>query len=206
MDWSAEGQLQDVTLELLYEIYLDLFKKPLAIVPDNHNIVFTSLRLRIGKGAFVFEGSVTIDKYTSVSAVVTLSSLGLEIKGAVENVQLPHSHGPIITINSAAIDVFIGPGGESGRAYRLSLSGSVTEGALQFSVGLYFNSRPGQKPEYTLYGTVVHGDLKLSSIVPRVKHTFLDLELTNIALIMSNQREQWADVPNSFKYKVKEGM
>lgn len=150
MDWSAEGQLQDVTLELLYEIYLDLFKKSLSSVPDNHKIVFTSLRLRIGKGSFVFEGSVKMDKYTSASAVVTLSSLGLEIQGAVENVELPHSEGPTIIINTAAIDLFIGPHVGSGRAYRLSLSGTVTMEALKFSVGLYFNSRPGQDSEYTL--------------------------------------------------------
>lgn len=201
-----EGDLQNVNLKLLQEIYLDLFKKPLATIPDNHKIVFTSLRLRIGTGSFVFEGAVSVDKYTSASAVVTLSSLGLEIKGAVQNVHIPIAHGPTITIDSAAIDVFIGPHEESGRAYRIALSGKVTEGALQFSVGLYFNHTPGNESQYTVYGTVLNGDLKLSSIEPRVKHTFLDIELTNIAIIISNQQEQWDQVPNTFKYKVKEGM
>lgn len=201
-----EAELHDVNLKLLQDIYSDLFKKPLATVPDNHNIVFTSLRLRIGTGSFVFEGSVTVDKYTSASAVVTLSSLGLEIKGAVENVTFPDRHGPTITIDSAAIDVFIAPHAESGRAYRIALSGTVTTGALQFSVGVYFNHTSSNNSEYTVYGTVLMGDLKLSSIEPKIKNTFMDLELTNVAVIISNQEQPWDHVPNSFKYKVKKGM
>lgn len=201
-----EAELHDVNLKLLQDIYSDLFKKPLSTVPDNHNIVFTSLRLRIGTGSFVFEGSVTVDKYTSASAVVTLSSLGLEIQGVVENVTFPDRHGPTITIDSAAIDVFIGPHAESGRAYRIALSGTVTKGALQFSVGVYFNHTSSNNSEYTVYGTVLKGDLKLSSIEPKIKNTFMDLELTNVAVIISNQEQPWDHVPNSFKYKVKKGM
>lgn len=184
-----------------------MFGESLSDVSGHHDIVFTTLRLRIGTGALSFEGSVTLNGHNATSATITLSSVGLEIKGSVGNVVLDKViPGKEVTVENAKMNVFIGPAGLTGRPYRVSLDGTVNVGDLAFSVGIYFNKIPDQKSMVTVYGTLDKASLVLSEIAPALKGTFLDLELTNVALVASNEGQPSGQVPNKFKYPVIKGI
>lgn len=90
-----EGGLRSVDLKLLRGVCSRLFGGPLAIT------TWSSRRLACALLGVV--GAVQVDEYASGWAVVALSSLGLGIKGAVENLTVPDLHGLTITIDSAAI-------------------------------------------------------------------------------------------------------
>lgn len=187
---------------MIEEIYEDVFGTGLSAVNGAHDFIFESMRLSISKDGLLLDGKVTVNGYTSASATVSLTTVGVEIKGAVENVTLEG-----VTIEDASLDVFIGTVAASttGRPFRVAISGTVKWGSFEIMAGLYIDKISGKDAQWTVYGEF-DGDLQLSHLAPEIKGTWLDIDIQQVAFVASNEEETTEQVPNKFKYPVKKGV
>jgi hypothetical protein len=196
--WILHGTIRKVDIVVLEELYEDMFGTELSQVSAEHDIVFSDLELSIGTFGLLFEGQVTVHGYTSVSATISISSVGVEIKGCVSDVDLD-----IVKIENAALDVFIGPAGQTGRPYRVSINGDVKVDNVEFKAALYLGKSTEKNLNWTVYGEI--DNVVLSKFAPDIKDSYLDLDLKRVALIASNMDQPMEQVPNQWKYPVKKG-
>ncbi|KAF3924770.1 hypothetical protein ABW21_db0200091 [Orbilia brochopaga] len=195
---EVEGLIRDFDLALLTEFYEDVFGHELCDIGAEHQIVFDFLHLRVTNGLISFSGAVTLNGYTSVNASITLSTVGIEITGGVDDIDFG-----FVTIKNLHLDVFIGRIDSKGTPYRASISGTVDIEGIVVTVGLYVDGY-GSTPQWIVYGEIE--DLKLSDLASVLRGTFLDLQLTKVALIASNREGQQVQLPNKFSYPVVKGL
>lgn len=202
-NWLLECELDDVDLIAIEEMYEDVFNVAINQVGSSHDITFKELKFTVSKaGGLVLHGEVTVNGYTSASATISLNTAGLEIKGSVENVVFDD----LVTIEKAKLDVYIGvETSNTGRAIRVQISGEVMWEGLPIIVGLFMDKIPGEPLQWTVYGDYEH-DIKLSHFSTAFEDTWLDIDITQLAFVASNQSTVSAQVPNKFKYPVKRGV
>lgn len=200
-NWAISASLGNLTFEDISDIYEDLFGSRLA--PTSHTILFNSISFVVGSNGLCLQGQVTVDDHSSASARIAIGPQGIEIAGAVEDVNVP---GGIVKIQSASLDVAIGRSSPGGRELKIAISGDVTVKGNHFAAGIYYKKTPEGETEYTLYG-VYEGDLHLRSLVPDLKDSFMDIAVEKVALIASNQKDPVIEgVKDKFPYKIKKGV
>lgn len=202
-NWSISGNINDVSLTTILNMYEDLFGSILLDNPQDYNIVFNSICLVIGSEGFFLQGTVTVNGPTSTSATISIAKNGISIGGAVGDLELFDG---LVKIHEAELDVFIGraiPEARS-RDIKVAVSGHVTIKDLIIKAGLYYVRNAAGENQYTVYGEI-SGALKLRQLCSELQGTFLDVELTNIAFFVSNQDTPAVGALNSMKYPIKKG-
>ena len=161
-----------------------MFDPPLHV--SDHDIVLKDIALFVESTGIHVEGSVKIADYISVAVIISLTSLGLKIIGAVADIKLMDG----VILKNAAIDVFIGTTKDTtvtgpGTSFKFAISGTVSFGQIQVAASLYLNKGMDGRVAWTVYGEF-KGALSLAKIAPPLKGTFLDLTLQDACVIASN--------------------
>ncbi|KAF3935290.1 hypothetical protein ABW19_dt0205397 [Dactylella cylindrospora] len=166
-------------------------------------------------------GTVVVDGYQSTSARIAVSKAGIQITGAINNVELGE-----VTISRAAINITI-PLSQSKSPNpnvvvrplpaSFSISGTVKFGTLEVSAGAYFSKETagaaasnGSTPSKTwvIYGELKDANgLRASRLMPGLEGSFLNFNLRNIAFIASNTNEASpAGLLNTYNYSIAKGV
>ncbi|KAI4193575.1 MAG: hypothetical protein LQ350_008251 [Teloschistes chrysophthalmus] len=183
-NWGFVCQLEDFDFASLRDMYEDLFGSQLHI--SDHDVVLDNLVLKAGSDGILVSGAVTIEGYTSAEATISISSLGLSIRGQVEDIPLAKD----VILREASFDIFIGPKRDTaisgpGTSFRFAINGQVSVGKKAISASLFIAKTPDGRLIWTVYGAF-QGAVSLSKIAPPLENTFLDLVLTEACFIASN--------------------
>ncbi|KAL8872337.1 MAG: hypothetical protein Q9174_002021 [Haloplaca sp. 1 TL-2023] len=183
-DWGFVCTLQDFDFASLRDLYEDLFGSPLHI--SDHELVVDELVLMAGSDGLTVSGKVTIEGYSSAQATIRLSSLGVSIRGRVEDIHLAKD----VVLREASLDIFIGPRRDTtisgpGTSFKFAINGQVSIMKNTISASLFIAKAPDGSLLWTVYGAF-QGALSLSKIAPPLENTFLDLVLNEVCLIVSN--------------------
>ena len=183
-DWGFFSQLQDFDFASLRDLYGDLFDSPLHL--SDHEIVVEDLALVADSAGILVSGKVTIEGHSCAQASISLSRLGVEINGKVDDIVLAKN----VVLREAALDVFIGPTSDTevegpGTSSKFAINGTVSLGSNSVSASLFLGKDATGAVVWTVFGSF-NGAFSLSKIAPELQGTFLDLNLQQACLIASN--------------------
>ena len=209
-DWELSTDLEDFDLNDLLTLYDELFGAELH--PFEHDISFSSLTLRINNEGIVINGAATIEEHTSASATVSLTKIGIDVKGEVADFT------PIegVTIKDATLEITINKTGiaEKGKAgsgltARFVVTGDVSLGDnLNLKAGVYYERGADKQLLWSLYGEILalKDPVSLARIEPALKGTPLDIAIEDVVVAASNNDNPQITVPNKFNYPLVKGM
>lgn len=165
-----------------------------------HDVQLKNLILRVATSGLSFSGQITIDGHSSLKATLKIHRDGISITGSLGDIKLRE-----VTVEKAELDVFIGriEPNTTSRETGFEISGKVHFRDMVISVALYTTFEENQPIMWTVYGEI-DADFRLNRLEPKVKGTFLDLSLRQVAFIVSNQDSPTGDF-NVFKYPIRRG-
>ncbi|SCV54209.1 uncharacterized protein FFB14_13525 [Fusarium fujikuroi] len=171
----ALSDLEGLFKQLTGEGELDVF---------DHDVKFNSIYLQVSTEGIVLSGSITINGHSSAGGCVTISKAGVSITGGVSDVSFEG-----FEIHNAEFDVFIGSKksqeDSGGRSTRFAISGDVSFCGIDVRAGVFTQKDKDGPLKWAVYGEA-SGNLSTASLCPVLKDTFLDVTLSNLALVAMN--------------------
>jgi hypothetical protein len=196
----VESNVPHCTLDDIRQLYSSMTGRELE--PFNHAVSLDNIILHIDKTGLNFSGAVTIDTHHSVKASISIKRDGIAITGSMVDIKLGE-----ITIEKAELDVFIGRTvkNATSRETGFSIEGQVAFHNLEINVTLETAFPKEEGIHWTVYGEIEGTDMKLNHLAPEVKDTWLDLQLRQVAFIVSNMDSPECE-ENVFNYPIQKGM
>jgi hypothetical protein len=172
------------------------------IEPFDHKIEFKDIAFRIDSKGLQFDGEITVDGHRASKSTASIKRDGVAIKGALHDIELDN-----VTVEHAELDVFIGRTckNETSRESGFSITGKVLFHNVEIDVAVFLTRTDKQGTFWTVYGELDGTEMKLNTLAPGVKDTWLDLELHQIAFIASNTESPKVE-GNVFDYPVQRGV
>jgi hypothetical protein len=201
-EFYLETEMPSCTLADIQGLYTSTTGRELASF--NHQIEFHSLVFRVDQTGLAFSGGVTIDGHHSVSASISIKRDGILITGSLSSIPLGSTG---LSVENAAMNIFLGrtSGNETSRSSGFSITGHLTFKNLSLNVAVHTLLQQG-KVTTVAYGELEGHDLGLSLLEPRVKGTWLDLELKKMAFIYSDIDSPTSGDYNVFSYLIHRGV
>ncbi|OJK04284.1 hypothetical protein ASPACDRAFT_55782 [Aspergillus aculeatus ATCC 16872] len=188
------GTLQDCSLDTLQQLCEDVFHTAIQ-TQTTHEVYFSDMSLVVStKEGFSMTGTVTVDGHLSSVALIHLGPKGVRITGAIDNLDIPD----MPTIHSASLDLSI-----TQRDFKVRFTGMVTVQEQQHFTVSVLLARSPRGLEYTVHGGF-KGSFYLRNAIPRVEGTFLDVQLTQLAICASNIDSPELRIPD-LPYQIKKG-
>ncbi|KAJ5738163.1 hypothetical protein N7493_001318 [Penicillium malachiteum] len=188
------GRLQACSLEILQQLCEDVFQTTIQ-TQTTHDIYFSDMSLLIStKNGLTIAGAVTVDGHMSSVALIHLGPKGVTITGAINNLDIPG----VPNIHSASLNISIAQS-----HFKVELTGMITvQEQHHFAVSIFL-ARSAQGLEYTVHGGY-NGSFYLRNVAEKLSGTFLDVELTQLAICASNMDSPEVNIPD-LPYTIKKG-
>ena len=170
----------DFPLEDLGALFQQLFGIELEAL--NHDIHFDSVGLLVSTAGLTLYGGITINEHTSSTGLISFSSDGVAIQGQLGDIRFED-----LTIREASFDVFIACKSverSKARSSRCALKGAVSYEQLLVQVAVDLDKSADGHILWTVFGQL-DGYISTSALVPGLKDSFLDISLSQLALIAS---------------------
>ncbi|KAJ3524594.1 hypothetical protein NM208_g12001 [Fusarium decemcellulare] len=200
--YSLEAYVGDLTLRDLEALFVQLTGEESLDVFD-HDIKFDSIHLLVSSEGLRLAGKVTINGHSSAQGSIAISKAGVAINGGVSDVSFEG-----FEVHNAEFDVFIGSrkeDGESvGRTTRFAIMGDVYFCDINVKAGIFTEKGKDGPMRWAVYGEA-SGNLSTSSLCPILKDTFLDVTLSDLALIAMNHDTRVASF-NKHGYPLAKGI
>lgn len=200
-EYSLETSVGNFTMQDLGKLFEQITGTSLDAF--DHDIGFEHIYLRISSQGLTLSGGITINGHSSAEACISLTRDGIHITGGIADITFEE-----ITVHSAALDVFIGSssGKDCARATRVSVTGAVSFAGIDFEVGIFTEKGEGDAElKWAIYGDA-QGDLSTSRLCPDLKGTFLDISLSELAIIATNHDGAIGGGFNKKGYPIKSGI
>jgi hypothetical protein len=199
-DFFAETKVPLCTVDDLRNFYTYMTDRELE--PFDHEIGFKDITFRIDHKGLKFDGEIIVDDHRASKSTASIKRDGVAIKGALHDMKLDH-----VTVEHAELDIFIGrtTKNETSRESGFSITGKVLFHDVEIDVAVFLTRTEKGSTFWTVYGELERTEMKLHSLAPGVKDTWLDLELHQIAFIASNTESPKVE-GSVFDYPVQRGI
>ncbi|KAG9119488.1 hypothetical protein FRC07_005468 [Ceratobasidium sp. 392] len=210
-DYTVSAYVQDLGCEGVADLYRHHTGEELAI-PTHVDITIGSASIEISKteGLTIKVDKLEFDHYSSVDALLKLSSSGVQIQASVKDIVLPGNLG--VTLVSAYMRASFEKEGSS-RSSDVSLGGKVKLAGVQvpaISAGVHlYKTSSSEHLDWTVYGTFVDlgNTTTLGDLFPEVRKTFLEnFALEDLMFIAASKDDPSISDLNPQKYPIKKGV
>ncbi|QRV90278.1 hypothetical protein RhiJN_18296 [Ceratobasidium sp. AG-Ba] len=211
-DYSVSAYVQDLGCEGVADLYRHHTGEEL-LIPTHVDITVGSASIEISKanGLIIKVEKLEFDHYSSVDALLKLSSTGVQIQASLKDFEL-HPGDLAVTLTSAYMRVSFEKEG-SGRSSDVSIGGQVKLAGISvpaISAGVHlYKTSSSEHLEWTVYGTFTDLGNKttLGKLFPQVKGTFLeDFALEDLMFIAASKDDPSISDLNPQKYPIKKGV
>lgn len=167
----------------------------------DYDIEFSTLWLRIDSEGVMLNGKVNVAGHEALDAVLEVKRNGILIKGAVTGAV---EYGGFKVENpSLAVSIPVKSSSVAARDLYVSLEGTISFENCSFTTAVYLTQHADNSVGFAFYGEYL-GHLSLGGLVDAAKGSFLDIEMTRIALIGGNT-SNLPSFANANNYGIKEG-
>jgi hypothetical protein len=165
-------------------------------------VEFSVVELSIDPTGISLTGDISVNGHQSAEATLAIDREGISIIGALAETTFGD-----LTIKNPSLDVFIGTGLEkaSRRPLQFAIKGNAEFKGIEIDVSVYLAKSGSEGLLFTVYGEYSR-PLSSGALAPELQGSFLDLPMTNIALLAGNTNTGLPGFVNKYGYPLIKGV
>jgi hypothetical protein len=160
------------------------------------------IELSIDPSGISLTGDITVNGYQAAEATLSIDEEGISIIGSLTQTKFG-----ALTINNPSLDVFIGTSVEKPHRQPLqfAIKGNTNFKGVEIDVSVYLAKDKDEGLLFTVYGEYTKS-LSSGGLAPELKGSFLDLPMSNIALLAGNTSTGIPGFVNKYNYPLIKGV
>ncbi|KAJ9609487.1 hypothetical protein H2200_005814 [Cladophialophora chaetospira] len=199
-DWGLIASIYDLQLEGLVDGFWEFFGGNI----DNFDadIEFDIVELSIDPSGISLTGDISVNGHQTAEGTLAIDREGISIIGSLAETKFGD-----LTIKNPSLDVFIGTGVEkaSRRELQFAIKGNAEFKGIEIDVSVYMAKSADEGLLFTVYGEY-DNPLASGALAPELQGSFLDIPMTNIALLAGNTNTGLPGFVNKYGYPLIKGV